>query len=724
MRLNLAPLGAVPFHKYRDPDLSVAEACTLLAVFLLAAPVQAQQAPAARQVDTVEHAFGLSMPDPYRWMEGENNAEFDGWLKTQGAVSRRNLDALSNLAAWRQRLGAAAGAVTRHLGHRQSGQRLFFLRAPAGKEAMLMVREADGREHVIVDPAEDPGSSLSSYSISPDGSRVAVNIGHGGSEIGELAVFYVASGKRIPDTLRPVWSEFESSWLPDGSGFFYTRMRDVTPDDSDPMQGSGAYLHRLGDPQARDRLIARAGARDTLQISAHDFPSTFVIPNSDWAVLGIGGAHASLRICVARRAEVLAGKPPWRCLVGYDDNVQDMALRGNSLYLLSAKGAANRRVLTIDLGNPDGGVLAARVAIPERADVVLTDVSAAHDGLYVRSMRHGLDHVERMDYASSRLRPVSMPGDGTIALMETSPRLDGALLSLEGWIVPTRVYRYDPAADRLSDLGLGTVGAPSMPGLVAEETEATSADGTKVPMSVLRRGNLPVDGSVRAIVFGYGGYGISMQPSFRPLLLEWATAGNVMAICHVRGGGENGDGWRVAGTGPNKQRGVEDFIACAQELAKRGYTRPARTAGFGASMGGVLTGGAYTTAPEAWGAMMVQSGIFNPVRLLAAKNGANQIAEMGDPRTADGTKQLLAMDPYQRVRDGVRYPPLLLITGGVDQRVAPWNSGKFGARVMAASPGTTVWFRTDGQFGHFATNANAAALEMADVFAFAEAELK
>jgi prolyl oligopeptidase len=263
-----------------------------------------------------------------------------------------------------------------------------------------------------------------------------------------------------------------------------------------------------------------------------------------------------------------------------------------------------------------------------------------------------------------------------------------------------------------------------MPGLVAEETEATSADGTKVPMSVLRRGNLPVDGSVRAIVFGYGGYGISMQPSFRPLLLEWATAGNVMAICHVRGGGENGDGWRVAGTGPNKQRGVEDFIACAQELARRGYTRPARTAGFGASMGGVLTGGAYTTAPEAWGAMMVQSGIFNPVRLLAAKNGANQIAEMGDPRTADGTKQLLAMDPYQRVRDGVRYPPLLLITGGVDQRVAPWNSGKFGARVMAASPGTTVWFRTDGQFGHFATNANAAALEMADVFAFAEAELK
>jgi prolyl oligopeptidase len=242
-------------------------------------------------------------------------------------------------------------------------------------------------------------------------------------------------------------------------------------------------------------------------------------------------------------------------------------------------------------------------------------------------------------------------------------------------------------------------------------------------MSVTRRQDLALDGHARAIVFGYGGYGISLQPHFNPLSLEWPQAGNVRAVCHVRGGGENGDAWRTGGTGPNKQRGIEDFIACAHELAKRGYSTPARTAGFGGSMGGILTGGAYTTAPETWGAMAVQSGIFNPVRLLAAKNGANQIGEMGDPRTESGLKQLLAMDPYEHVRDGVRYPPLLLVTGAVDQRVAPWNSGKFGARVMAAAPKTPVWFRTDEAFGHFATNDNAEALELADVFAFFDAQL-
>ena len=183
----------------------------------------------------------------------------------------------------------------------------------------------------------------------------------------------------------------------------------------------------------------------------------------------------------------------------------------------------------------------------------------------------------------------------------------------------------------------------------------------------------------------YGGYGSVNQPFFNPVLLEWVQAGNVLADCHVRGGGENGDAWRIAGTGPNKQRGIEDFIACAQELEKRGYSVPARTGGFGGSMGGILTGGAYTTSPHTWGAMVVQSGIFNPVRLLAAKNGANQIAEMGDPRTEQGMKQLLAMDPYQRVQAGTKYPPLMLVTGAVDQRVAPWNSGKFGAKVFALS---------------------------------------
>ena len=683
----------------------------------------ADKAPPARQVDVVDHDFGLTLPDPYRWMEGENNAEFSTWLKAQGATSRTKLDALPTLDAWRKRLMAAAGATTGHGGHTLVGDRLFFLRAPAGKERMLMMRDGTGKERMLLDPnTVEGGASISGYAVSPDGGKVAVNVGFGGNEMGEIEVFDTASGRRLPDTLKPVWSEFRANWLPDGSGFFYTRMHDTKPGDPDPMQGMGAWLHKLGQAQSADVLLARAGADDALKIVGNDFPVISLVPDSDFAELSIGGARASFRGCYAPLSAVTAGKATWHCPYDNADNVQGSAQHGNTLYLLSAKDAPNRRLLSLDLRDPSASVANARIVVPERADAVLTEFGSARDGLYVKSMRHGLDRIERMDYASGALAPVAMPAEGSVFLMRTDPRQDGALLSLEGWSTPRKVYVFRDG--KLSDTGLGMLGAPAYPDIVAEETEATSADGTKVPLSLIYRRDLKRDGHARAIVEGYGGYGVSQQPFFWPVLMEWSQAGNVAAICHVRGGGENGDAWRIAGTGPNKQRGIEDFIACAKELATRGYSTPARTAGFGGSMGGILTGGAYTTAPEAWGAMAVQSGIFNPVRLLAAKNGANQIAEMGDPRTEAGMKQLLAMDPYQRVRNGVRYPPLLLVTGAVDQRVAPWNSGKFGARVMAASPQTPVWYRTDDKFGHFATNANAEALENADIFAFFDAMLK
>lgn len=680
-------------------------------------------APAARTVDVVDHDFGLSLPDPYRWMEGEGNAEFAAWLKAQGAVSRARLDALPTLAAWRQRLAAAVGASTRHGNHTLVGDRLFFLRAPTGKEAMLMVRGRDGEERVLLDPnAIEGGASISNYSVSPDGGKVTLNIGYGGNEVGEVAVFDVASGERLADTLKPVWSEFNPSWLPDGSGFFYTRMRAAVPGDADPFQGMAVYLHRTGQAQAADTPIVRAGADDALHIAAHDFPVIRTTPGSDWALLSIGGARASMRVCVAPLADAVDSRATWRCLADDADNVQGHAVHGDTLYLLSAKEAPNRKVLALDLRTREAGMASARVVVPERADASIGQdpgLAAARDGLYLKTTRQGLDRVERMDYASRALTPVALPGEGTVALLRTDPRQDGALLSLENWTTPDRVYRFDGRA--FLDTGLGRRGAPAYPGIGSEELEAVSADGTRVPLSVIRPEPLARDGHARAVVMGYGGYGIGIAPHYSTLSLEWVKAGNVMAICHVRGGDENGDSWRTAGTGPNKQRGIEDFIACARELAHRGYSTPARTGAFSASMGGILVGGAYTTAPQAWGAAAVQSGMFNAVRLLAEKNGANQIAEMGDPCTESGLKQLLAMDPYQHLRDGVRYPPLLLVTGAVDHRVAPWHSGKFGARVMAASPDTPIWFRTDEQAGHFATSGNSAALEFADVYAFFDA---
>lgn len=675
-----------------------------------------------RTVDVVDHDFGLKMADPYRWMEGEGNAEFDAWLDAQGEIARAQLDAIPGVTAWRHRLTAAASASTLHGSHVQVGKRLFFRRSAKGAEPSLMIREADEQERVLFDPSTLEGvAQFNGFAVSPDGRYVAVNIGLGGNEIGEIALLDVASGERMPDTIAPIWGEFQASWLPDSSGFFYTRMRTVDPADPDPLQGMSTWLHQLGQPLSRDRMIVSAGGQDALGIPAKDFPIVLAEQGSDWLVLLIGGARSSSRMCVAPRSGVDADRIAWRCLVEIEDNVQDFALMGDQLFLLSARDAPNRNVLRIDLRDPDASPATARVVVPERRDRVVTAIAAAADGMYIKTMQRGLDQVERMDYRNGERKLIALPESGAIHLLRTSPQRAGALISLEGWIAPRTVYSFDGTA--FSDTGLGDQDAPAYPELMVEQIEAISADGTVVPLSIVRRRDLVLDGSALALVEGYGGYGISIQPFFMPLLLEWPQNGNVSAVCHVRGGGENGDGWRLAGSGSNKQRGVEDFIACAKALHARGYSSPQRTAGMGASMGGVLTGGAYVTAPDVWGAMVITAGLLNPVRLLAAKNGANQIDEMGDPGTEAGMRQLLAMDPYQNLRAGQIYPPLLLITGLNDQRVAPWHSGKFGARVLSLAPRTPVWFRTDSDTGHFTTSGNAMAQEFADVYGFLETML-
>ncbi len=672
----------------------------------------------ARQGKEVDRDFGLEMPDPYRWMEGEHNAEFDAWLKSNGDQTRRQLDALPTLGLWRDRLAAAAGKTTSHSMRVIVAGRLFFLRKESGREGALMVRDADGREHVVYDPNSEAGASIANFSPSPDGELVTINLSRGGDEICEVQLRKVATGERLADTIAPVWSEFNPSWLADGSGFAYTRMTPTVGDD--PLQGMAAYLHQIGRPMASDRLLAQADASAPLQIERQSFPSIDFAPKANWALLSILGARPSARLCVMPAVDVGSDRGQWRCLVDFEDDVQENALIGDTLYLLVAGKTPNRRVVSIDLRQAEATFADAKPVVGQRDDLVLEGINAGKDALYLNAMRDGLGIVERMDYASGKLQSMPLPFPGSVKV-QSDPSLAGAIVTLTGWTVPTSAFRFDPASEQLQDLQLGTTSPGDYSDVLAEEIQTTSADGTTVPLSIFRRRDMKLDGKAIALLGGYGSYGFSITPYFDATALEWVKAGKVYALCHTRGGGEKGDAWRIGGTGANKQRAVEDFIACSQELAKRGLSDPKRIVGWAASAGGVLVGGAYATAPEAFGAMVIEAGILNPVRLLAAKNGANQIAELGDPRTPEGMRQLLAMDPYQRIGRDRRYPPLLLIVGLADQRVAPWNSGKFAAKVLAVSPTTPVWIRTDDASGHFATNLNALALQTADIYAVVEA---
>jgi prolyl oligopeptidase len=489
----------------------------------------------------------------------------------------------------------------------------------------------------------------------------------------------------------------------------------------DPLTNMRVRAHRLGRAVQDDPIILHVGSNARVPLLPNEFPFIDASADSNYALAVVGGARPEQRICVAPKSTALSADAPWRCIADYADQVQGFDLRGSALYLLAMKGAPNGRLLALDLSKNPSDLTQARTLIPESKDTVLTGLASARDALYVRQMKRGVDSLLRIPHAGGSAESIAMPFAGASYLMSTRPKEDGLVFTLVGWTTPRAAYAFDPVAGKSTDLKLGENSPGDYHEVVATDMEAVSADGTRVPLTVIARADAARDGSHLAIVDGYGGYGISEQPYFDPMSLEWVKAGHVYAIAHVRGGGENGNAWWLAGKPPHKERGVEDFIACAAQLTKMNWTTPQRTAAYGASAGGLLIGGAITRAPGQFGAAIIHAGMLNPVRLLAGQNGANQIAEVGDPRTAEGLKAIAAMDPYQRVHSGVRYPAVMLAVGLNDSRVSTWDSGKFAARLRTATMSDVpIWIRTNGDAGHFNDSLDDKAAERADEAAFLE----
>jgi prolyl oligopeptidase len=686
---------------------------------------QASRPPATVTVDAQDNAFGLTLPDPYRWMEGRDNKDFNEWLLRQGAFTREQLDASPRSAVWKKRLRQAAESSTLNRLQHLAGERLFFLRLTAGKEGALVMRERTGKEKVLFDPnIGDYGAkhaSVTVFSPSPDGKLVGINVDTGGAEVTKVIIINVDTGQPLPETFEPIWGEIAISWTAKSDAFSYTQM-DPDAGAADPALNMRVRFHRLGTPVNDDPTLLVGNQNPTLLLDPHEFPVIDVSSDSPFAVATIGGARPARRVCVTPIKEITNPQTSWRCVANYSDDVHDSALRGESLYLTSFAGHANGRVLKVDLDKAAVPLTEGHEVISE-TDAVIADMAVAPDALYVKRSIVGVDHLLRL--AGGRLDDVQLPLAGSIGILATQAKQPGALFTLQDFTHPRTAFRYDAKTHQLVDLHAGATSANDYSDIEAVDVEVTSEDGTKVPLTIVRLKNAKRDGQTLTIVEGYGGYGINIPRFFDTTILEWVKAGHIYAFAHVRGGSEKGYQWWQDGRGPNKHKGVEDFVACARFMTTDGWATPSTTAGEGASMGGILVGNALTAHPEAFGAISIHAGELNPVRLSAAINGANQYAELGDPTTSDGLHTLAQLDPYLHVKQGVSYPAVLLVVGVNDSRVSPWQSGKFAAKLQAdSSSGKPVWIRTDTQSGHMGGDLADLANEWSDTYTFLEEQLR
>jgi prolyl oligopeptidase len=379
--------------------------------------------------------------------------------------------------------------------------------------------------------------------------------------------------------------------------------------------------------------------------------------------------------------------------------VTQIVIHGDDLYVLTYKDASRYQILKTDARNPN--LSSAETVLPP-GEAVVESVACGQDALYVRVLDAGIGRLLRVSYGPNpSVERVNLPFDGSV-WMHADPRLPGILFEATAWTKEFQIYRYDPAERQVSNTRLqpaGPFGNPENIGSV--EVKAKSHDGVLVPLSIIYPKNIKLDGSNPTLLEGYGSYGNSYPAYFEPTRLAWHESGGVYAVCHVRGGGEYGEEWHLAGKGLNKPNTWKDFIACAQYLIENKYTSPAHLAGSGTSAGGVLIGRAITERPDLFGAAIDNVGLSDTLRSETTQNGETNIPEFGTTKTENGFKALYAMSAYDHVEAGARYPAVLLKTGMNDPRVAPWEMGKLTARLQAAtSSRKPVLLRVECAGGH------------------------
>jgi len=681
--------------------------------------------PVARTADVVDHAFGIEVHDPYRWMETGGD-ELATWLRGQGAFTAAVLATLPNRAALGARIHDLASGVTAVFDVRIAAGRTFYKQLGAGEQlAKLYVRDTAG-DRVLVDPeqlsASDPSkghAALEAYSVAPDGGHVAYVISRGGGEVGVLHVLDVATGAELSDAIERIWGEGAAAWLPDGKRFFYTQLA-VPTAGVDPMLGMVARLHRLGDPVDRDVTILGRDAGTSLPLAPEEWPGLWASSDGNWAVAQIGGAHNEVRIAVARIATLDltgASKTPWRIVAGYPDGVESAEVHGDRLYVLTFAGAPNRKLVSVPLANPN--LAHARIEIAEDPAATLHDTWNAHDGLYVLSLAEGRARLRRLAWGGKTPVEVALPEPGWVPDGAVDPHRDGLTFQLETWLAPGRYYTTAGDPTKVAPIHLASSSPADFSAIAVDDVEAPSADGTQVPLTIIHRKDLALDGARPTLVDAYGAYGVAALPGFSATRLAWLERDGVIAVAHVRGGGERGRKWQDDGSREHKLNGVHDFIACAEYLVAHHYTNATKLAAHGASMGGVLIGRVLTERPDLFAAVSIGVGIVNPLRILAADNGANQKAELGDPETEAGYRSILEMDPYQHVKPA-EYPAVLFTIGLNDHRVAPWMTAKLAARLDAVKTGfKPIMIRLDADAGHgIGSTRDQAIAERTDVWSF------
>lgn len=688
---------------------------------------QAQAPPPTPVREVTDDYFGTKVVDPYRWLESQSDPEVAGWMRAQNDRTRAILAGIPGRDQLLVRIQALdnAGVVVSLL--QVWGGRYFYLKSEPGSDnRKLCVRDGiNGAERVLIDPekmttADGKHSSIDYFQPSLDGKYVAYGISVGGSEDSVLHVIESATGRVLPDAMDR--AQFGSpSWLPGSRSFFYVRTQKLDKD-SPPTaryQKLRAYRHTLGGDPDKEPAVFGYEVNPNVAVSEDDAPVLAFSPGAPGYIVGsvIHGVQRELDVYSMPFEATPGAKSAWKHIATSADDIIGLDVHGDQIYLQSHADASRYKVLRTSLANPD--LKHAELVVPP-SEAVVVSIIAGGDALYIQDLDGGIGRLRRLPYNGGAVEPVKLPFDGAIQSLFASPTLPGAWLELVSWTKSPLWYWLDSKTSKVTETALVPTSPVDYSQIEAEEVKAKSADGTMVPLSIIHKRGMKLDGSHPTWLEGYGAYGITLDPMFQPSLLAFFERGGVFAVAHVRGGGEYGEDWHVGGEKLTKQHTIDDMIAGARYLIEHQYTSAAHLAGEGTSAGGITIGGSITQHPELFGAALIRVGDSDSLRSELMASGPANIPEFGTVKEPDGFKALYAMDAYQHVKPNIAYPAVLLTTGANDPRVASWQAAKMTARLQASTnSGKPILLRVDYDAGHgLGSTKSQREVELADEMAF------
>jgi len=666
----------------------------------------APKPPATPTHEVTDEYFGTRIVDSYRWLEDLKSPEVSAWMKAQNDYTRAVLDRVPGREKLRARIAQLDDTGVRVSSFQSYGGRWFYLkRAPGQDNQRLYTRNgSSAAERLLLDPetltANGVHYSIDYYTPSPDGKLVAVGIAPGGSENAVLHVLDAATGKELGEHIDR--AQFGAiAWLPNNRSFFYNRLRKLGPDEPRPSYylNSRAYLHQLGNDPDKDAPVFGNGLSASISMGESDFPFIALPVGSKYALaVDAHGVQNELTIYAAKVVDVHDAAAPWRKIADVPDDSTGFDIHGDHLYLVTHHDAPRFKVVRLNLA--DGNFQTAEVVMAP-SEAVVVGVGVAADAVYVQKLDGGIGRLFRIPFEGGAAKPVPLPFDGAIEELFVNAAEPGVYVRAASWTKSPVYLHYDPKTTQVADTKIVPPSPVDFSGIESEEVKAKAADGTLVPLSIVHKRGLKLDGSHPTLLHGYGSYGITYDPGFDPVSLAWLERGGVVAVAHIRGGGEYGEDWHNGGRKATKLNTITDFIACAQYLIEHKYTSPQHLAGEGTSAGGITIGGAITERPDLFGAALDNVGMSDDLRAELQVNGPANIPEFGTVKDEQDFHHLLSISGYHRIKDQTAYPAVLLTTGINDPRVDPWQMNKMTARLQAASSsGRPILLRVDYDAGH------------------------